>query len=170
MNPQNDNTDQRNLLLAVGLCIVLMLVWPHDPPVGPPKDTADENQVEAPVGETPSNTSPTSGEAGSNTEGASASTPNTPQKAPAPEAPTKPSFEPQDYEELKIPGEHGVVLSTAGGAIARWTLYEEQYQVQVEGEDPRPFSFVDLAPESKKEDLPATDGPLDHRRADSRRR
>jgi len=151
MNPHNnDQSDQKNLLIAVALCGLLMLVWPYEPPVQPPQPGDNETPVE----QTESGAKTTTPETSAQSETPETTLKPTEQSTQVePAVAAKPVFERQDFDELKVPGEHGMVVSNAGGSISKWTLYEEQYQVHMEDEASQPFDFVARAPESKDESV-----------------
>jgi len=132
MNGPNSDFDQRNLILAIALSVVVLMAWQAmlPPPVQQMPNQPQQQTAPGKAGKTAGPVTP----AGQPTTG-----------APAPVKPTAVVIQHRTLARLQNPDIHGIELSNVDGQIQNWTLYEEQYKVRSGAENvaPKPFTFID---------------------------
>ena len=137
--PQNNELDQKNLLLAVVLSAGVLMVWqmlsPPPPPVQPPPEVNTTNSTSSPAAS-----------AGQQTPSVSPATPAT----SATKALARPSMTRSVLVTLQKAERNALKLVNVDGQIGSWILTEEQYRQREKDAPSRPFAFVDQ-PEGKLE-------------------
>jgi YidC/Oxa1 family membrane protein insertase len=132
MNGPDNNIDQRNLVLAIVLSVLVLMVWQSMMPA-PVKTMPNQKAQTDPLQAGKAST----GQPASTTTGQSKTT--TPNKTALDVA-----IKHRPLAQLLNEGVHGIEISNVDGQISQWTLYEEQYRTRLaepEGST-TPFRFV----------------------------
>jgi len=131
MNGPDNNIDQRNLVMAIVLSVLVLMVWQSMMP--PPVKKMPDQKVQ----NTPK-------QAGQPVAGQSAGTPGTASPAVPGQAAPVQAIKHRSLTQLLNQGVHGIEISNVDGQISEWTLYEDQYRVRpAEGEEAGiPYRFV----------------------------
>ncbi len=131
MNGPDNNLDQKNLVLAIALSVLVLMVWQSMMP--PPVKTMPNQQVGSEKKSAPTSSS-------QKTSGTKPTTTADTTITPSNRAP----IEHRKIAQLTAGGVHRLEFSNSDGQISRWTLLEEQYGVRSEdpNQTPAPFDFV----------------------------
>ena len=131
MNGPDNNLDQKNLVMAIALSVLVLMVWQSMMP--PPVKTMPKQKVAAEKKNQPTVPS-TNPQPGTSSSPAAAET----------SAIQQPPIEHRAIAQLSAGKVQQIELSNLDGQISRWTLLEEQYGVR--GTDPEqkpaPFAFA----------------------------